>query len=336
MPSPRTLLLFLAGLALGPVPACLHVSGTITPTEPVPTSPPKTGDFAVLPSRPGETVKLNPKPTAVAKLPPAPKVEAEPKPDEPPPEPEKISPVAVAQVTRNEPGPLPIAPPSPALEPPLLAVLRAHIEGRPDKALDYLKALDKPNQDFVLAMMPVLVRGSQINLGSPDPAEAAVLADQLRAIQARLAAKAALKVERVAFCRKAGGFGRYEPWPEAQPYRPNDLAVLYVEVRHMASEPATGPHGEGFVTRANISLEVRDANGKLVEQTDPADWRRRVPVARFEHADYTHSPLRDYSRPYTISLPAQPGVYTLTVEVKDPVGNRSARSQPAEFRVAGP
>jgi hypothetical protein len=132
------------------------------------------------------------------------------------------------------------------------------------------------------------------------------------------------------------GFGRFDPWPEAQPYKPNDLAVLYVEVRNIGSEPAAGPHGEGYLSRAAVSLEVRDATGKLVEQTDPADWRRRVPVARFEHADHTRSPLRDYSRTYRISVPSQPGVYTVAVEVRDPAGNRTARSRPAEFRVAGP
>ena len=241
-------------------------------------------------------------------------------------------------VAKTEPEKLPIlpGPPSPALEAPLLAAMRASVENRPDKALEYLKALDKANQDAVLAMMPVLLRVSQMNLTSPDPTEAAVLADQLQSLATRMGAKAALKVERVTFCRKTSGFGRFDPWPEAQPYRPNDLAVLYVEVRHMTSEPATGPHGEGFLTRAAVSLEVRDAKGKLIEQTDPENWRLRVPVARFDHADFTRSPLRDYSRAYQISVPAQPGVYTVTVEVKDPVNNRAARSEPAEFRVAGP
>ena len=53
-------------------------------------------------------------------------------------------------------------------------------------------------------------------------------------------------------------------------------------------------------------------------------------------ADHTRTPLHDYSRTYRISVPAQPGVYTVTVEVKDAAGKRVARSQPVQFLVAGP
>jgi hypothetical protein len=354
-PLPRTPLLLLAALTAGPMPACLHASGSVRPAESekaaAPTSPPPSREFASLPSRPGEVVPANPdaKGVASAKVPPAKTVGADPgggsipptAPGDliPAPKVEVPSPDAIGlTAAKAEPDRLPpLGRPSPAaLEPPLLAAMRAYAENRPDRALDCLKALDKPNQDFVLAMMPVVLRGSQINLGDPDPAEAAVLADQLQPILAQLEAKAALKVERVTFCKKAGGFGRYDARPDAEPYRPNDLAVLYFEVRHMRSEPATGPRGEGFVTRVAVNLEVRDANGRLVEQPDREDWRRRVPVLRFEHADFTRAPLRDYSRVYQFPVPAQPGVYSVTVEVKDPVHNRSVRSQPAEFRVAGP
>jgi hypothetical protein len=227
-----------------------------------------------------------------------------------------------------------IVPPAP--EPPLLAAMRAYVENRPDDAIRHLEKLDKPNQEFALAVMPVLARGAAMNLAAPDPQEAAHLVEQLSGAAARLESKAAMKVEKVAFCKRATGFGRFDPWPEAEPYRPNDLAVLYVEVRNVGSAPAPGPAGEGWVSRAVVSLEVRDAKGGLVEQIDPADYRQRVPVARFEHADHTRSPLRDYSRTYRIKIPPTPGVYTVTVEVKDPASGRSARSQPAEFRVAGP
>ena len=57
--------------------------------------------------------------------------------------------------------------------------------------------------------------------------------------------------------------------------------------------------------------------------------------SRFDHTDHTRSPLRDYSRTYRIKIPPNPGVYTVTVEVRDPGSGRAARSQPAEFRVAG-
>ena len=179
-----------------------------------------------------------------------------------------------------------------------------------------------------------------MNPASANPDEVAMLVDQLQAIAGRLEPKAALKVEKVVFYRptkdKETGFGRYVPWPEAQPYKPNDLAHVYVQVRNVGSEPTPGPNGETYLSRITLILEVRDANGRLVEQTDPLDWRRRVPVSRNEHADHTHSPVHDYSRTYRISVPTQPGVYAITVEVRDVAGKRVARSQPAEFRVAGP
>lgn len=348
----RTLVYLLAGLAVGPTPACINISGTTTPTPPVQTKAPGSSDFSIF--RPGDVVPTHPEAKAAAA---AGKSPADP-PQSPPAATGGLKPAA-AQITsqranlttepivppppgdlvpgKPEPGPLPpLASAPPAAEPPLVAAMRAYIENRPDDAIRQLKALDPAGQDFALSVMPLLVRGAQGNLAAAKPDDVAVLVDQFHAVAARLEPKAALQVDKVVFCRKVTGFGRFDPWPGAQPYKPNDLAVLYVEVRNIGSEPAAGPHGEGYLSRAAVSLEVRDATGKLVEQTDPADWRRRVPVARFEHADHTRSPLHDYSRTYRISVPSQPGVYTVTVEVRDPAGNRTARSQPAEFRVAGP
>ena len=339
MPAPRTLFL-LAGLALGPTPACVLVSKPVAPTNPPATPPVPTMDAAaglrpgeVRPVRPGVATAKAPPPADPPDSGPAQTTSRRPNPD---PGPEAPPPRIDLTAARVEPGALPIltAPPSP--DAPLVAAVRAYVDGRPDDAIRQLQKLDRANQDFALAVLPLLVRGAGANMAAPDPADAAVMADQFQALAAGLEGKAALRVEKVTFCKKAAGFGRYDPWPEAQPYRPNDLAMLYVEFRHVASEAEAGPNGEGYVSRAVVNLEVRDAGGRLIEQTDPADWRRRVPVARFDHADHTRSPLRDYSRTYRISVPSQPGVYTVTVEVRDPAGTRTARSQPAEFRVAGP
>jgi hypothetical protein len=330
MPACRTVILFFAGIALGPTPACISTSKTVSTIEPAVAKSPKAGEFAIYPKRPGEVIRKNSESTATAEKPLLPSDGATTAPLAP------VPPVNDANVvTAADPASLPIAIPSTG-EPELVAALRAFLDNRPETAIQLLQPLERPNQDYALAVMPLLVRGSQIKMSSASADEIAVLVQQLHAIAGRLESKAALRVEKVAFCRKVTGFGRFEPWSEGQPYRPNDLAVLYLEVRNVGSEPAPGPHGETFLSRAAVSLEVRDATGNLVEQTDPTDWRRRVPVARFEQADHTRSPLHDYSRTYRISVPAQPGVYTVTVEVKDPIGNRVARSQPVRFDVAGP
>jgi len=294
---------------------------------------PKAGEFAIYPKRPGEVVRKNSEATATAEKP-VPQTDdakdaATTVESAPPLQDENV-------VKAADPATLPpIAIPTVG-EPELVAALRAFLDNRPDAAIQLLKSLDRPNQDYAIALLPLIVRGSQMKMSSANPDEVAMLVEQLHGVAGRLESKAALKVDKVSFCRRVTGFGRFEPWSEGQPYRPNDLAVLYIEVRNVGSQPSPGPHGETYLSRATVSLEVRDATGNLVEQTDPTDWRRRVPVARFEHADHTRSPLHDYSRTYRISVPAQPGVYTVTVEVKDPIGNRVTRSQPVRFDVAGP
>jgi hypothetical protein len=233
------------------------------------------------------------------------------------------------------PGPIPsVLPTLAATEPPLFAAVRAYAENRPDKAIEILKALDPPNQEFVLAMLPALARGATADL--TDPTTLAVLIDQLRTAAAHLAPKAPLLIENVTFCRKVYGFGRYDPWPEGQPYRPNDQAQLYLEVRNLVSQPVVGPHGETYLTHVLAAVEIRDAHGRLVEQPDPEDWRRRVPVVRFEKQQYSRGTLDDFHILHGIQVPAAPGVYTVTVELRDPANRRVAKTAPVEFRVTGP
>jgi len=321
--SPR----LLAALALGLAPGCLHVHGTVNRTDAKPAAAPaaKGDGFASL--RPGEAIATRPtvEPKTTAERPPAPKSTA--------PEPEPVAPPEqVVVVKSGEPGPFPLPGMPPLPEPPLLAAMRAYVENRPDDAIRHLEKLDRPNQEFALAVMPVLARGAAMNLTAPDPQEAGHLADQLGGAAAKLEAKAALRVEKVAFCKQIKGFGRYDPWPQAQPYRPGDIARLYVEVRNLGCHAAA----DGFLSRAETLLEVRDAKGQLVEQVDPADHRQRVRVVRFSIEDRLRSPVRDYFQPFQLLMPPQAGVYTVTVEVREPVSGRIARSQPAEFRVAGP
>jgi hypothetical protein len=332
--SRRTVLVLFVGLSIGPIPACV-VTETPAPTGAKPAD--KQSQFAVLPARPGEKIPANPAQSANS-TPPAQSVSRRPEPAEPTAEPPP--PPDVALHPASGPGPLPPLPlplpPTGAPESPLVAAVRATVENRPDEALRHLQALDKSSQDFALAVIPLLLRGSQLNPSTADPNDVAALVEQLRAVADRLEPRAALRIDKVTFCRRVSGFGRYEPRPEAQPYRPRDFAELYVEIRHVTSGPAAGPAGETYVTRLVSTLEIRDAGGKLVEQTDPDDYRRTVSVARFERADYSHTPPRDYFLKYKFPVPSVPGVYTVVVEVKDPTGQRTVRSKPARFDVAGP
>ena len=121
-----------------------------------------------------------------------------------------------------------------------------------------------------------------------------------------------------------------------KPYRPNDQAQLYLEVRNLVSQPAAGPRGQPYLTHARGRAEIRDAYGKLVPQPHPDDYRRRVEVVEFEEKKRTQSPVQDFHILYNFPVPATPGVYTITVTVSDAAGRRSVTTQPVEFRVAGP
>lgn len=332
MTVPRRPLLLLVGLSLASLPACLLARDSRRDAKPTDAG----SQFAVeLPKRPGETISANPLPPASTELPPSTPITSqrlEPIPPALPPLPPPV------QSARAEPAPLPtLSGPVPGLpEPALVAAVRACVENRPEEAIKHLQMLDKPGQEFALAVIPLLMRGTQMNPESASPNDVGALAEQIRAVADRLEPRAALRIDTMTFCRKVSGFGRYDPWPENQPFRPRDLAELYVEIGHVVSETAVGPTGEGFVTKLVSTLEIRDANGRLIEQTDPDDHRRTVPVAKFERTDYSRTPPKDYFLKYRFPVPPTPGVYSVTVEVKDPSGKRAVKSKPARFDVAGP
>lgn len=332
MTVPRRPLLLLLGLSFGLLPACIAARDRRADAKPVDAG----SQFAVeLPKRPGEKIAANPQSVPGTELSPPSQSTSqrlEPIPPAVPPLPPVIQPAG------TEPAPFPqITGPVQAIpESPLVAAVRASVENRPEEALKHLQALDKPNQDFALAVIPLLMRGAQMNADCASPTDVAALADQIRAVADRLEPRAALEIDKMTFCKKVSGFGRYDPWPENQPFRPRDLAELYVEIGHVISEPAVGPTGEGFVTKLVSTLEIRDANGRLIEQTDPDDHRRTVTLAKFERTDYSRTPPKDYFLKYRFPVPPTPGVYTVTVEVKDPSGKRGVRSKPTRFDVAGP
>ncbi len=328
MPGRRSLIALVA-LFVIPLPACLHINAQVTPkpiTSPEKRAelearakieanqPPRGTDFNTLPKLPGTVRQTNPN-----ALPTTSPIVAQ-----------KPNPNGVAPAG----GPPAMFPPlTPLTNPPeplLLAAVRAHVEGRPDQAIEIIRRMDKNNQDFVLAVLPILARGASADLTN-DPATAAVLLDQLRGTEDRLEPRAALKIEKVAFCSDVAGFGRFVVRPVANPYRPNERVQLYLELRNLGNQLT----GDGFLTHVHAAVEIRNADDKVVAQIDPND-NRRVPTVKFEKRLVTRSPLHDFHVLYGFAAPPAPGVYTVTVQLSDPTGHRTVKSQPAEFRVAGP
>lgn len=294
-------------------------------------------DFAIYPSRPGEvvptksiprdaTVVQKPGPMPVPPVPPAPMA---------PPGP--FVPAGGANPTgMGDPGVFPlVAIRPPHADAPLIAALRAHIDGKPEQAFEAIAGLERLNQEVILALLPVLARGATVNFAA-DPLATAELVKQLRATAVRLEPLAALRVDAALFCDAVYGFGRYLPRPANQPYRPNDKAQLYLEVRNLVSQPAVGPRGETYLTHAHARVEVRDAYGKRVLQPHPDDYRRRIEVVEFDEKRYTRTAVQDFHVLYAFPVPSAPGVYTVTVELSDAAGRRTVKTAPVRFDVAGP
>lgn len=340
MPGRRPLVALVA-LFAAPLLGCLHISAPSAPTA----QPAKTNEaakitaraadtqqtprleFAVLPKAPGTVVPT--KTVTGANGSSGSSASTVQKPTNPLPAPPK--PAEPLRPAGGEPGLLPLMQSAPLPEAPLLAAVRAYTEGKPERAIEIIRTLDKQNQDLVLALLPILARGASADLNN-DPATVAALVEQLHATATRLEPRAALRIEKIAFCDHVEGFGRFVPHPDNQPYRPYAQAQLYLEVRNLGSQSV----GNEFVTQVHAAVEVRDAYGKVVEQIDKDDVRRRVPVVRFDKKLPSQSPLSDFHVLYIFSAPPAPGVYTITVELRDATGRRTVKSQPARFDVAGP
>jgi hypothetical protein len=334
----RPLLLATAAGALL-LPACLFVGGTTT----TPLTPPETRDkvadrskeaqkptlFAELLPRPGTTVAIKPADKKDGKDP----TVAKKTPDTAP-APKAVEPPSGVQVA-GEPNTFPVTVAKRPADPPLLEAVRAYIENRPGDAIKILEQLDLPNQEFVLAVLPALARAATADLAN-DPAAAALLAEQFRSAARGVEQRAALLAENAVLCRTVYGFGRYVPWPAGQPYRPSDVAQLYLEVRNLVSHMLATPtaNGDTHLTHVRAAVEVHDAKGTLVPQLD-AD-RRQVQVVTFEKKLFSRGPVDDFHVYYAFQVPSAPGVYTVTVKLIDPAGRRTVKTAPIRFDVAGP
>ncbi|VTR97416.1 Uncharacterized protein OS=Planctomyces maris DSM 8797 GN=PM8797T_06987 PE=4 SV=1 [Gemmata massiliana] len=327
MPGRRPLLALVACYAIS-LQACLHVSSTPSTSTPAPepttkitakapvevetsTNTATRKDFAILPKVPGAVMPKTPSGNSAAMKT----------------VPILTNPPGGVQTASGEPQPFPPFTPPP--EPPLLAAVRAYIESRPDQAIEIIRTMDKNNQDFVLAVLPILARGASADLMN-DQITTAALVEQLRGAIARLEPRAALKIEKFVFCSKVDGFGRYTPRSMAEPYKPNDRVNLYLELRNLSNQITS----DGYRVHVRAEVEIRDAKENLVPQFQSTE--QRVPVVRFEQDLVTRSPLSDFHVLYGFAAPAVPGVYTVTVKLSDATGRRVVKSQPAEFRVAGP
>jgi hypothetical protein len=215
-------------------------------------------------------------------------------------------------------------------EEPLVAALRCYLDKRPAEAVEHLKACDRADQEALLCLLPLAVRLSEGSLERARPEEMAEMVDGLRGVETSLEKRAALRIEKMRFCRQVRAFGDYEPIESGQAAfeagsngQAGELMQVYVEVRNFASE-AQGPFQ---VTRLASRAEIRDyAHGKTVKRIN------------FDaYTDRCRSPRQDYFIRYSFRVPADlpPGPYVLWIFVEDVLARpaRPAAEKSLDFRV---
>lgn len=232
-------------------------------------------------------------------------------------------------VMRPELAPFPVK----VKEEPLLAAVRAYIENKPEAAVEYLKELDRPNQEVMLQVIPAIVRASQANFANLGPHEAGVLANQFESVAATFARRASLTIDKTAFCRNVKNFGHYDPLPAGTRFKPGEISILYVELGNVPCMPTVQNGVEGYITRLNCTLQLRDTSEKVLELTGKNG--QQTSELSENKVDFSRSPLKDYFMLFWFAAPAKPGKYVVNFKVRDPnTGREISKSEP--FFVGAP
>jgi hypothetical protein len=219
------------------------------------------------------------------------------------------------------PAPARPAPP----DAPLVGAFRCLLEKGPEEAAECLKRYGPEERECLLALLRLTAGLGEGDLDRLPPQELAEALDRLAALVQSLRPKAPLTLDKVCFCRKVGGFGRYEPVPQGHAFqagtgdRPGERVQVYAELRNFATRPRDGAY-ENVLASA---LEVRNERGERVVALNPGTF-----------VDRCQAPRQDYFLNIQVHVPPRlpPGRYTLWLTVKDVTP--AADGKPAPPRVA--
>jgi hypothetical protein len=255
----------------------------------------------------------------------------------PGPAPDALPPLTPQTAEKPAPAVKPTPDPEPqrtADDEPLVVALRAYLHKRSPDALAAIGHYAKPNQDMLLVALPLVARLTEGDIDRVSPREAAELADLLQGVEDRLRQRAALRVEKMLFCRKIDDFGDYvarEPVNGLVTFeggagdQVGEPVQVYVELRNVANKQ----EGEYYETRLAGAIELIDFEGRSAYRRDFAPKLHRG-----------QSPRHDFFVECSFSVPRKvpPGRYTLRVEVRDitglPTDQASGRLTPPTHRVA--
>jgi hypothetical protein len=201
----------------------------------------------------------------------------------------------------------------------LLAAVKAYQDKSPAEANKQLADLDPVNQDLLRKLLPLAVRLGDSGMQSADPAEVAEVVEQLQQVLTTLRAKAALRIEKLAYCRppaKPMRYGMVQPMPDDHAYHPGETVEVYMELRNFSCEAKDSE----FATHLATVLEVKDELGQVVSRFE---FERDKP-------DIGAAPKQNYF--HICRFPVHgltPGQYTLTARITDvPTGKTADKTLP--------
>src|SRR5262249_30581119 len=140
------------------------------------------------------------------------------------------------------PGPLPPVEPAPPVKPaddPIVNAFRAIKDKRPDDAMIQLTAhFDKPTQDLLLVVLPLLVRVSEGGINKAKPDDLMHLLEQIESAWLVVGPRAPLSIEKICYAQRLdqARFGVYQQLPEDHAFRTGDLVEVYLELRNFSSK----------------------------------------------------------------------------------------------------
>ena len=151
---------------------------------------------------------------------------------------------------------------------PLVVALRAYMQKRPAEALEALSHYQKANQDMLLFALPFAARLTEGDIDKVSPREAAELADLVQGVEERLRQRAALRIEKMLFCRQIDDFGEYAVREAVNSMptfecgagdQPGETVRVYVELRNVSSRQ----RGDAYETRLAGSIELLGFRGSV-------------------------------------------------------------------------
>ncbi|MGL4422742.1 MAG: hypothetical protein ACRCZF_18890 [Gemmataceae bacterium] len=205
----------------------------------------------------------------------------------------------------------------PMVDPPLLAALRAQLEGRPDLASEHLRGFEPAQRELLSVLLPAVASARQGVADAQALENAAMAAGRM----------APLRIKKACFASKVRQFGNYDPLPDGHHFLPGGMGQLYLELGHVSSLPTEHLRGgPGYVVRAECAVTVLDASGKSLHHFDKSN------TSEMQMTEYTWSQVRDFFLCSEFPIPDKPGKYRVRVEVREQPSGRSIQHT-QEFRV---